>query len=451
MKTINDEKKHVIIVGAGISGLIAARHLLSNNISVQILEAQDRIGGRVVDFESVSGETFSLGGDWFGAGETKWNQLLADLELESVTMPSSKGKNLLRLQEQTYAFTDEESQWLPPVALPADLVGPELARAFAEIAKLAEQVSTAMPHLGPPAWDILTLDEWSQTQIEDETQRKLFAMVVRQEIGRELCEISLLTYLFIYQSAVRQLGDNRVVRGGTQRVIEKMAASLMPYIQLNTPVSSIQQHDSGIQVTAQSNAFWADEVILALSPAVVNRITFQPALPEDKQQLYANMQMGNIIKCVITYPEPFWSVQGLSGNILSDKGPLECTLDASFQTACGALLGYITGAEARKWSKCSQKQRKQAVLLQLEDFLGKATHEPLEYMDINWPQTPWIGGAYYASMTPGTLAAHGKALRKPFGRIHWAGTETSEDWCGTLEGAILAGERAAHEILAQYL
>jgi len=159
------------------------------------------------------------------------------------------------------------------------------------------------------------------------------------------------------------------------------------------------------------------------------------------------MQMGQIIKCVITYSEPFWYAQGLAGNILSDEGPLECALDASFQTACGALIGYITGDEAKKWSQRSRAQRQAAILQQLEGFFGLAVHEPLEHMEINWPQTPWIGGAYYASMNPGTLVAHGQALREPFGRIHWAGTETAAQWNGTLEGAVRAGERAANEIV----
>ncbi len=449
MTTVVNGKKQVLIVGAGLSGLTAARALLAHGLSVQILEAQERVGGRIVDFESVCGERFSLGGEWFGSGETRWNQLLAELELETAPL-ISRGKHLLRMGQQTHAFTDDESQWLPPIALPSALVSRELTGAFAEIARLAQQVSTATPHLGPPAWDTVTLAEWSQAQIQDETARKLFAMVVRQETGRELCEISLLTYLFLYRSAVRQLGDDRTVKGGTQRVIERLAAEMDSQIHLNTPVCKIQQHAHGVEVRAQDHSFDADHLILALSPAVVTRIQFHPPLPAAKEQLYANMRMGSIIKCVVTYPEPFWYAQGHSGNILSDEGPLECALDASFQTACGALIGYSTGDEAKKWSQRSREQRQSAIVEQLAFFLGEAARSPMEYREINWPQRPWIGGAYYASMNPGALAANGQALREPFGRIHWAGTETAAEWCGTLEGAVLAGERVVQEILMEY-
>jgi len=238
-----------------------------------------------------------------------------------------------------------------------------------------------------------------------------------------------------------------VVKGGPERVIEEISKPLMPFIRTNTPVEKIYQHPDQVEVVAQGQSFFADHVIVATSPVVVNKIEFEPPLPEDKQNLYANMYMGNIIKCVITYKEPFWYRQNLSGGILSDEGPLECTIDCGFQTKCGALIGYMIGDEAKKWSQHSREQRQEAVLQQLESFLGPEAREPMEYMEINWPQTPWIQGAYYASMAPGAMVAYGETLRKPFGQIYWAGTETSETWYGTLEGAVLAGQRSANEIL----
>ena len=447
---MNHKRSDVIIVGAGLSGLVAARCLVNNGVSVQILEAQDHVGGRIVDFKSICGQRFSLGGDWFGTGEVRFNQLLAELELETAAV-TTQGKMIVRLMGQTGIYAEEECVWLAPLLVPSTLVGAELEQAFETIATLAEQVSTASPYLALAEYDRLTLASFRQQHIRDERQRKLFEMVVREETGRALSETSLLTYLFIYQSSVKRLGDNLVVQGGTLRVIDKLAVPLSPHIKLNAPVQQICQDKNGVEVLTSAEAFSADHAILALSPAVVNQIDFQPALPEAKRRLYANMQMGNIIKCVITYPEPFWYEQGLSGALLSDEGPLECTLDCGFQTKCGALIGYFIGDEATKWGQRTQAERKQAVIKQLVTFFGAKAGQPMEYMDINWPQAPFISGAYYASPLPGTLVAYGAAMRSRFGRIHWAGTETASEWVGTLEGAVLAGEQAAREILQEIM
>lgn len=438
----------VIVVGAGLSGLVAARRLRAAGLSVQILEAQERIGGRIVDFESVCGERFSLGGDWFGAGETRFHQLLAELGLDYLPVPS-RGRMLVRLMEHTAAYEETDGKWLAPLLLPATLVSAELESAFARIADLAEYISPTTPADVAALYDAQTLETWCHEQIEDEGQRRLFALVVKNETGRELRETSLLTYLFLYRSSVARLEDALVVRGGTCRVIEQLAQPLQPYIALNAPVGRIEQRVDAVDVLAGGKRYRAKEVILALSPAVVNQISFDPPLPAAKRHLYGAMQMGNIIKCVITYPSAFWYAEGLSGGIVSDQGPLASVLNCGFQQQCGALIGYILGDEAVRWSKRPQSERRNAVLQQLASFVGAPALEPLEYRDVNWLETPYIGGAYYASPAPGAKVSFGKTLGEPVGRIHWSGTETSPEWLGTLEGAVRAGERAARELITR--
>jgi monoamine oxidase len=320
------------------------------------------------------------------------------------------------------------------------LVSAELKNAFAEIAALTAQLDSA------ELSDTLTLDQWIDQRVSDPAQRKLFEMVVGEEVGRELREISLLAYVTIYRSSVERLGDDYIVAGGTRRVIEALACELQSFIRCGAPVSEIRQSEQGVTVTVGGEKFSAETVILTIPPPTINTITFDPPLPAAKRNLYTNMRMGNIIKCIVTYPKPFWYEQGLSGSILSDEGILECVLDANFQTACGALIGYMIGDTAATWSQRTQAERRAAVVAQLVDFLGESAREPLEYVDINWLQTPFIGGAYYGSTAPGALGC-GNVLGERFGRIHFAGTETSKQWVGTLEGAVRSGERAANEIV----
>lgn len=445
---MNNRKSNVIVVGAGLSGLVAARRLVAAGKSVQVFEAQGRVGGRIFDVESASGQRFSLGGDWFGSGETRFNHLLNELGVEKVAVPAG-GKMVVRLQGETIVPSDEAEAWLPPIGVPAELVSAELQAAFTCLATLAEQVDLAAPHLASAELDTLTLDKWSHQQIADAKQRKLFEIVVRQETGRELRETSLLQYLVIYRSAVQRLEDDHIVKGGTQTVINKLAAQLAPFIQTNAPVQAIRQDENGVEVVTEDGAFSADYVIVAISPAVIPHITFDPPLPTKQQALYADMQMGSIIKCLITYPTPFWYERGLSGVLIADEGPLECTVDCSWQSECGAILGYINGDKAKLWSQRSQDERREAVVAQLATFFGAAALVPIEYHDVNWPKTPYIGGAHYASLSPNSLIAFGEAFGRRFGRIHWAGTETSMLWTGTMEGAVLAAENATAEILCR--
>jgi monoamine oxidase len=161
------------------------------------------------------------------------------------------------------------------------------------------------------------------------------------------------------------------------------------------------------------------------------------------------MPMGSVIKVMAVYDEPFWRADGWTGQATTDVGPVQLTFDNSpAGSSTGALLGFIEGRAARVWSGRPVAERRQAVVACFTRFFGPKAANPVEYIEKDWSADEWSRGCYGAHMGPGVLTQFGPALRTPCGRIHWAGTETADVWCGYMDGAVRSGERAAAELLA---
>ncbi|MCX6127335.1 MAG: FAD-dependent oxidoreductase, partial [Proteobacteria bacterium] len=188
--------------------------------------------------------------------------------------------------------------------------------------------------------------------------------------------------------------------------------------------------------------------IVALPPLLAGRIAYSPALAAERDQLTQCAPMGSIIKCMALYRTPFWRARGLSGQTFSTSGILISTCDNSpADGQSGILVGLIAGANAEKLRRLSAAERRQTIVVELRQWFGEQAGEPLQYVDRCWEADQWSRGGYFGCFTPGALTAFGEALRKPSGRIHWAGAETAREWLGFIEGAIESGERTAAEVL----
>jgi monoamine oxidase len=150
------------------------------------------------------------------------------------------------------------------------------------------------------------------------------------------------------------------------------------------------------------------------------------------------------IKVNAVYDEPFWRKDGLSGLGLSDRPPIGITFDNSPPDGSrGVLLAFLTEADVPK----DPDPRRTAVLAGLADLFGGRAKAPSAYLEDDWSRDGWTTGCV-STVPPNLLTRFGHALRTPAGRIHWAGTETSEVWCGYMDGAVRSGERVATEVLA---
>jgi monoamine oxidase len=227
------------------------------------------------------------------------------------------------------------------------------------------------------------------------------------------------------------------------------AAAVDVVVVLGAPVSEVRHDAGGVVVEAAGRAVAAWRAILAVPPVLAGRLAYRPALPSWRSQLTQRVPMGTVVKVHALYDEPFWRHDGLSGLVVSDRGPVEVVYDNSPEGGSpGVLVGFVEGQYARDLSRLAAADRRQAVLDSLAGFFGAAAGRPRELLERSWADEEYSGGCFAGYFPPGVWTSYGRALREPIGRLHWAGTETATVWSSYMDGAVRSGERAAAEVLA---
>jgi monoamine oxidase len=232
-------------------------------------------------------------------------------------------------------------------------------------------------------------------------------------------------------------------------VAVRIAEPLEEDLVLEAPVRRIRRSGDGVQVEADGVEARGRRAIVALPPTLTERIAYDPPLPGHRDQLTQRMAQGTVAKCMAVYDEPFWRAQGLSGQGLSDSGPVRLTYDNSPPDGSpGVLLGFLEGRFARELGGLSPDRRRAEVLDCFGRLFGDRARRPRRYIERLWAEEEWTRGCYGCAMPTGAWTAYGPALREPIGSIHWAGAETATVWSGYMDGAVQSGERAAAEALA---
>jgi len=441
----------VIVVGAGLAGLCAARRLAERGISYVVLEARDRVGGRTLS-QSLAGGMIDLGGQWIGPTQHRLAALAKEFGV--ATFPQfHAGTKLLSWGEKLQRYHAD----LPKLSLWAQL---ELFQNDRRWKKFASQIPPDAPWLAPRAaeWDSMTLETWKQRHTRSAGARLFIDAVCRAVLTSEPRDVSLLYFLSYLRwgegletliSIPRGAQQDRFA-GGAQQISQRLADRLAPNVVLSSPVHAIEQDADGVTIRATHANYRARLAIIALPPALAGRIHYTAPLPARRDQLCTRMPMGSVIKYVAVYERPFWREAGLSGEVVSDTGITVTTFDDSSDDGRhAALVTFSDGQAARDWSDRSPDERRTAVLSEFVRFFGPQAARPSDFAEKNWNDDPWSRGCYVGVAGPGVLTACGQALREPCGRLHWSGTETATEWTGYLEGAIQSGERAALEVTAR--
>jgi monoamine oxidase len=437
-----------VVVGAGFAGLAAAEALAAAGLTCVVLEARDRVGGRVYSVTLDDGTWVDLGGQW--AGPTQDHLLAAIATHRLATFPTwTKGDNLVVTSGKARRYRGTIPR-LPVL----DLLSVGLAQWRFE--SLAKKVPLDAPWSAKRAaeWDARTLADWIDANVPRKVARDLLDAGLEPVFAADAREISLLHALFYVHSGKdldMLLGTDggaqatRVV-GGMQRVAEAMAKRLD--VRLATPVTRIAHDAAGVTV----NALRARRAIVAVPPKLAAKLDFDPALGGPRAELSTRMPMGRVIKHTAIYERPFWRDEGLSGMSVSDEGPIHVVFDNSPPDArVGVLMGFSEAKNAQALGALPLEERRAAALACFAKLHGDRAKDARAYVDHVWEHDPWSGGCYGAFMPPGVWTSLGRSIREPSGaggRIHWAGTETATVWSGYIDGAIASGKRAAAEVIS---
>jgi monoamine oxidase len=441
----------VAVVGAGMAGLAAATELQRRGASFVVLEARDRVGGRLQSVELQPGLFIDVGGQWVGPTQDRL-YALARQHGASIFPTWTAGENVVEMDGRLTRYRGTIPRLRPHVLA-------DVQQAIMRIDRMAAKVPLDAPWTAPKAeqWDSQTTWSWMRRNMATRGGRALLEIGVKAVWAAMPGDVSFLHFLFYVGSAGKMdllldteggAQQDRFVEG-TGSLAARVAEPLGDRVILSAPVRRIEWNGDGARLHADGVEVRARRVIVAVPPTLAGRLWYDPPLPGYRDQLTQRVPMGAVIKCFAVYDEPFWRSEGLSGSAVSSQGPLTLTVDNSPPAGRpGILVGFLEGRAARELGRVGEAQRREAVLANLARMFGPRAARPDLYLDKNWADEEWSRGCYEGYTPPGVLTAFGPALREPIGPLHWAGTETATRWNGYIDGALQSGERAAREALA---
>jgi monoamine oxidase len=452
----------VVVVGAGLAGLVAAREVARRDRSVLVVEARKRVGGRVLNHALAGGhgaEVIESGGAFIGPTQNHIAALAEELGvptfLEYDTGSSVYLSSLLGRMEY------------PGTVPPDPTILGDAALLLQQIDGYAAEIDVAAPWAHPRAqeWDAMTLGQWIRANaINGAGVENLIACWTQPGFGADPSELSFLFTLwyvacsgdeqnkgtFSRNSDTANGAQERRFVGGSQRVPLRLARQLGEHVALHAPVHRIVQEHHRVRVRTGRGTVVAKRVIVAAPPPTGLDLGFHPHLPRGRRSLLSSVRMGELMKCDAVYPTPFWRAAGLNGFGISDHGAARAVFDNTPSSGSpGVLLAFVGGSTWRTYGTLPADQRRAAVLQGFAEMFGPQALDPVDYVEHDWTRERWTRGGPTAIHGPGTLSAHGRTVREPFGRVHWAGTETATYWSGYMDGAVSSGLRAAGEVAAR--
>ncbi len=446
---MNTIDRDVVIIGAGASGLTAAHELRKTGLSVAVLEARDRVGGRLWT-ETIDGAMLELGGQWVSPDQDGLISMLDELGLQTYSRYRDGESIYINADGKKTRYTGD----IFPVAPSTASVMEDL---ISQLDALSAQVGAEEPWKHPSAAELdrLSFKSWLEQRTDDQEARDNIAMFVAGAmLTKPAHAFSLLQAVLMSASAgcfsnlVDEdfILDKRVV-GGLQQVPLQLAEQLGEDVQLSAPVRTLTWDDDGVTAVADDVTVRAKYAVMAVPPNLIPRVNFDPPLPRRQQQMHQHLSLGLVIKVHAVYPTPFWRDDGLSGTCFS---PYQVVHEAYDNTnhgdSRGTLVGFVSDETADGVFALPAEDRKRKILQSLAAYYGDEALTPEVYYESDWGTEEWTRGAYAASFDLGGLSRYGDSLREPVGRIHFSCSDIAGAGFQHVDGAIRMGRRTAQAI-----
>ncbi|MBK8232950.1 MAG: FAD-dependent oxidoreductase [Candidatus Eisenbacteria bacterium] len=429
MKGGGAEAPRVVVIGAGFAGLAAAYELKTAGYDVLLLEARERVGGRVLSFSDfVAGRNVEGGAELVGSNHPTWMAYAERFGLQFLDMSED--------EEFDEPFLLGEKRLSPEEV---EALYEEMDAAYASMTGDARNINEEEPWNSPGAGghDARSTAEWIKSQSISDLGRLALVTELTHDNGVSVERQSYLGNL----SQVKGGGletywtESEVYRclGGNQQLATRLAAEIgADRVRLNEPVAEIRVVGGGVTVkTASGKSFEADDVILAVAPSVWSKISISPEIPATLQP-----QMGNSVKYLAEVKSRFWYDQGISQYAFSD-GDVGLTwegTDAQIGDGNYCHTSFSSGVVAERHRSRDAEARDMEMKAAMERLFPGYRDNFIRARFMNWPSDPW-SMAGYSFPAPGQVTSQGPLLAKGMGRLHIAGEHTCYKFVGYMEGA----------------
>ncbi|WP_455270978.1 flavin monoamine oxidase family protein [Rhizobium herbae] len=420
---MNTYDADVIVVGAGFTGLSAADALVSAGLAVIMLEARDRVGGRVEAMAFADGVSMDTGGQFIC---DEMPNVMALTRRFGLPLAETPMEGAFLVQPQSFAGTGSS---------------------FAESGRIRARANRIDPR--DPSIAGLTAGEWLALQNDPPGAKASYQAMVEGLWCRSIGEIPLW---YLIDNDRRTISNGNELQyfaeGSIHAAAEALASTLGQRLRLGVPAVRIARADGSVSVTTRTGeVLTAQQVVIAVPPVMASRIAHEPDLPKPLAGALAAWKSGTVIKALVRYERPFWRDRGLSGMVMwrDTLGLFACDVRSAQATA---LVVFAGGPLAAEWSAKGRTFIEAEIRRRLVEALGEAAADATGFLIRDWVGDPWSGGGYSDVIT--NLHAYGAEdiLRAGVPPVYFASSELASSFPAYIEGAIIAGREAAARLIA---
>jgi monoamine oxidase len=451
----DDSSSPVLIIGAGIAGLTAGYRLRQAGVPVRIIEAQNRIGGRMFSLRNffADGQVCELGGELIDTNQTHIQALAGELgiPLDDLSKDDALVRDMFYFDGALRSERDVVEAFVPVAR-----------RVSAELATLGADPEVGYQTASPAAvaLDRMSIAQWLDKAGVNGWFRRLLDVAYTTEYGLPTDRQSSLNFLLMIDpepDPFRMFGesDERYhVHAGNDLIPKTLADKLSDAIETNTVLESIDRRSDGRYVCSlrrgsSSTTATASQVLVAIPFTLLRDVRINVPLPAQKKRAIAELGYGTNAKLMVGFSSRVWRERLKSnGSTLTDL-PYQLTWETSRAQSgsAGILTNFTGGAHGVELGQGTDSEQAARMVADLERIFPGVTaaRAGMKEVRFHWPSFPWTRGSY-ASYLTGQWTAFSGAEGEAVEGLHFAGEHCSRDAQGFMEGGCETGERAAKEI-----